>query len=190
MNAKILDYGAGNVHSLIRAFASAAGVALQLESDVQACLDCDLLVLPGVGAFSSAAAVLSPHRAALKRALENGLPCIGICLGMQLLFEASEEGPGQGLSLIEGKVTRLKGARVPHMGWTRVSDTDAMMYFAHSYSGWPQTQARVRSLARFEDQDIVASVRVASTIGVQFHPEKSSAAGLRYLAACVREVMQ
>lgn len=189
LNAKLLDYGVGNVHSVMRAFYAAAGIRLQLESNVRACLDSDLLVLPGVGAFSHAAAVLAPYRQELRDALLNGLPCIGICLGMQLLFEQSEEGEGRGLGLIPGGVRRLTSACVPHMGWSEVSDSPARMYFAHSYECIPSEAHIVRSVARVQDASLVASVRVARTVGLQFHPEKSSAPGLAYLAACTREVL-
>lgn len=189
VNAKLLDYGVGNVHSVTRAFFAATGIRLQLESNVRACLDSDLVVLPGVGAFSHAAAVLEPNRQELRDALLDGLPCIGICLGMQLLFEQSEEGEGRGLGLIPGKVRKLTGACVPHMGWSEVSDSSDRMYFAHSYECIADDARIVRSVARFEEASLVASVRVARTVGLQFHPERSSAPGLAYLAACTREVL-
>jgi glutamine amidotransferase len=108
---------------------------------------------------------------------------------MQLLFEESDEGPGRGLALLSGRVSKLSGACVPHMGWTKVSDAASPMYFAHGYECTPADFQTVRSVAYFEGRPLVASVRVANTVGLQFHPEKSSAAGLTYLAGVVREVL-
>src|SRR5439155_6407966 len=98
----IVDYGAGNLHSLAKALAL-PGVTVAIETDARAAIAADALVLPGVGAFAAAAERLAPAREALRDALVAGLPCLGVCLGMQLLFESSDEGPGQGLGLIAGR---------------------------------------------------------------------------------------
>ena len=137
----VFDYGAGNLHSLAKALA-APGVDVRIDADPVAALDTDVLVLPGVGAFGAAADRLAPGRDAMAAALDAGLPCLGICLGMQLLFDRSDEGTGIGLGVIPGRVIRLVAPRVPHIGWNAVeSATDPLLavapldvvYYAHSY---------------------------------------------------------
>src|SRR5262249_3348365 len=142
MKATVFDYGAGNLHSICKAL-DRAGAAVTIESDPGAALATDLLVLPGVGAFGAAAARLAPARDAMGAALLGGLPCLGVCLGMQLLFERSEESDGAGLGIIAGRVRRLRSARVPQMGWNEIESRDALFtgatlecaYFANGYVG-------------------------------------------------------
>ena len=187
MKATVFDYGAGNLHSLLRALA-AVGVEARVDTDpARSVEDTRLLVLPGVGAFGSAAARLAPGRDAMRRALDGGLPCLGICLGMQLLFDASEEGAGAGLGFVGGQVTRLRTRRCPHIGWTRV-DGFSEMYFAHGYACRPTDATVVTAWAQHDDERVAAIVRRGRTVGVQFHPEKSSAAGLALLRGLVSEV--
>ena len=109
MRATIFDYGAGNIHSLAKAI-EAAGATVVVEPDPRRAVDTDVLVLPGVGAFGAAAERLAPGRDAMRDALANGLPCLGICLGMQLFLDGSEEGApnASGLGVIPGQVTRLR----------------------------------------------------------------------------------
>ncbi|MFZ5444913.1 MAG: imidazole glycerol phosphate synthase subunit HisH [Myxococcota bacterium] len=185
MKAVLFDIGAGNLHSLERALVR-FGVSVSVEADATKLTQADLLILPGVGAFGHAAERLAPGRAAVREALEAGLPCIGICLGMQLLFDESEEGPGAGLGLLPGRVTRLRGRRVPHLGWTPVGDD--RFYFAHTYACRPVDPAAVEAWAEHEGERFPAIVRKGRTAGAQFHPEKSSKAGLALLERLVREV--
>ena len=119
MKVTIFDYGAGNLHSLAKAL-ERDGCAVTVETDPVRATDTDVLVLPGVGAFGSATDRLAPGRDAMRDAVLAGLPTIGICLGMQLLFDASEEGDGRGLGVIGGRVTRLRALRVPQIGWNDV----------------------------------------------------------------------
>jgi glutamine amidotransferase len=186
MRATLFDTGAGNLHSLLRAL-EVLGVEGVIEADPRKLAGAPLVVLPGVGAFGVAAARLEPGRAALRAALLEGQPCLGICLGMQLLFERSEEGAGEGLGVIAGSVTKLQARRVPHMGWTRV-DGVGEMYFAHSFACRPEDAGVVRAWASHEGTRLPAVVQVKRTIGVQFHPEKSSSGGLALLRALVAEV--
>jgi imidazole glycerol-phosphate synthase subunit HisH len=186
MKALLFDTGAGNLHSLARALGT-FGIECAVEPDPLKLPGADLVVLPGVGAFGTAAARLAPGRIALREALLAGQPCVGICLGMQLLFEGSEEGEGEGLGVIEGQVTRLEGQRVPHMGWTAV-DGHAPMYFAHSYACRPQQPGLVTAWAHHEGKPVAAIVKTRRTVGLQFHPEKSSTAGLALLRTLVAEV--
>src|SRR4051812_25396511 len=121
MRVTIFDYGAGNLHSLAKALEQ-ADVDVTIETDPARAIDGDALVLPGVGAFGAAAARLAPGRAAMRHAITDGLPTIGICLGMQLLFYSSDEGDGAGLGLIPGRVSRLAAERVPQIGWNDIEE--------------------------------------------------------------------
>jgi glutamine amidotransferase len=195
MRVTILDYGAGNLHSLAKALDD--GVSrVRVEQDPIAALDGDVLVLPGVGAFGHAAERLRATRCALREAINDGLPCIGICLGMQLLFEGSEEGEGEGLGVIDGRVTRLRARRVPHIGWATIEDaSDAafarapldVAYYANGFACRPSRSDVVRAWSIHEDDRFPAMVREGSAVGVQFHPEKSSGAGVAFLRELIRE---
>ncbi len=188
----LFDYGAGNLHSLAKAL-EGPGVALRLSSDPVAALATDVLVLPGVGAFGPAAAALAPGRARMRDALAGGLPCIGICLGMQLLFAGSEEGDGEGLGLLPGRVRALRAARRPHMGWNAVEGGEPLLaasglataYFAHTYACEPEDPAAVTAWTTHEGDRFASVVRANRTIGVQFHPEKSSREGVALLRAAL-----
>jgi glutamine amidotransferase len=191
----VLDTRVGNVHSLLKALAAAGGEP-RLESRPEACLDAPLLVLPGVGAFPAAATLLAEARQALRERLLGGAPCLGICLGMQLLLEGSDEGPGAGLGTIPGGVVRLEGPRVPHMGWNRVEGEDPLLarsglqtaYYAHSFVCRPVNAAVVRATTEHAGVRFPAMIRSGGMVGVQFHPEKSGAPGLAFLAAVLQEV--
>ncbi len=180
MKATVFDYGAGNLHSLMRALAF-VGVEATVESDAKACAAHNsILVLPGVGAFGHAAKRLEPAGEALGHQLRSGRPAVGICLGMQLFFESSEEDAGLGLRAIAGTVKRLPTQRIPHMGWNEVSG-QGLMYFAHSYVCEPSDKSAIVNTSTHETQTFAATVRAANTLGVQFHPEKSSRRGLALL---------
>jgi glutamine amidotransferase len=195
MRVTVFDYGAGNLYSLAKAL-DGPGIDVRIETDPVLSLETDALVLPGVGAFGAAAERLAPGREAMRAALDGGLPCIGICLGMQLLFESSEEGEGRGLGLIDGRVERLRARRVPHIGWNAIEDgTDPLFarsplglaYFANGFVCRPADPASVTAWSRHETDRFASAVRCGHTVGVQFHPEKSSLAGVRFLQAFVAE---
>lgn len=193
----IFDYGAGNLHSLAKAVAS-AGTEPVVESDPVRAVQTDVLLLPGVGAFTPAAERLAAGRDVMRRALEDGLPCLGICLGMQLLFDSSDEGPGAGIGIIPGHVTRIAAERLPQIGWNSVEHpTDPLfvasglhhVYYANSYVCRPGDPSCVTSWSTHEDDRFPASVRRGRTIGVQFHPEKSSSAGVAFVHAFLKEML-
>ena len=195
MRVTLFDYGAGNLHSLAKAIATAAGVEVRVQTDPIQALDTDVLILPGVGAFGAAAARLEPGREQMRKALEEGLPCLGICLGMQLLFEASDEGEGRGLGVFKGRVTRLKARQVPHIGWNAVEQDTALraarldtVYYAHSFVCRAEEPGVVVGWTTHEEDRFPASVRRGKVLGVQFHPEKSSSAGVKFVQAFLREV--
>jgi glutamine amidotransferase len=180
MRLAIFDYGAGNLHSLTKAL-QAPGIIVSTETDPRSLLSADLIVLPGVGAFGAAATRLAPARAEIAAALTAGKPCLGICLGMQLLFDTSDESPGSpGLGVIAGPVTRLRSARVPHMGWNTVTGF-GVAYFAHSYACRPVDDAVVTAWTVEGEDRFPSAVRWRNVVGVQFHPEKSSAPGVRFI---------
>jgi glutamine amidotransferase len=194
MRVTLFDYGAGNLHSLAKALET-PGMTLAIETDPAAATSTDLLVLPGVGAFGPAAAALAPARERVRDAIAGGLPCVGICLGMQLLFDRSEEGGGLGLGVIPGAVRRLRTRRQPHMGWNTIEPAGEQpllaasalrtAYFAHSFVCEPEDPAAVAAWTRHDDERFASIVQSGSTLGVQFHPEKSSAAGVALLRAVV-----
>jgi imidazole glycerol-phosphate synthase subunit HisH len=190
MNVTILDYGTGNLHSLGKAL-QAEGAAVRIEKDLATAAHADAVVLPGVGAFGEAASQLTGGTVRLHTALLNGLPCLGICLGMQLLFESSEESPGTGLCVLGGRSRRVRASRVPQMGWNDVetmrSDPlfgglDAMvMYYANSFVVEPSDDASVIAYTTYGEDRFPAVVRHLNLWGVQFHPEKSGLAGRQLL---------
>lgn len=196
MRVSVFDYGAGNLHSLVKALAR-PGIAVCVEPDPVRAVDTDVLVLPGVGAFGAAAARLAPGRSIMRAALDAGLPCLAICLGMQLLFDESEEGAGAGLGVIPGRVRRLHARRVPQIGWNTLearcdpllaASALEMAYFANGYVCEPRDARVVRAWSTHEGERFPTMVRVGRTVGVQFHPEKSSRPGVAFARAFLEEV--
>ena len=170
MRVAICEYGAGNVRSVQIAFRR---LGAELVEDVRGA---DLAVLPGVGSARTAMDGLQArgHDAALRERFAAEQPILGICLGLQLALDWTDEDGGvPGLGLVPGRATRIESGRVPRIGWADVEDRGAF-YFAHSYAA--QTPHAVSS-----SEGIVAEVRRGSFFGCQFHPEKSGAAGARYL---------
>jgi imidazole glycerol-phosphate synthase subunit HisH len=193
MRIAILDYGVGNLHSIAKALV-AEGRRVSVERDAATARRADLMVLPGVGAFAPAAAQLAPARMLLRDAVLDGLPTLGICLGMQLLFEHSDEGVGRGLGVFDGSVTRLRASRLPQLGWNSLDDVvdvdvDASglrdVYYANSFACRPGTVTVATAWSTHESDRFPAIVRTARCVGVQFHPEKCSAPGLRFLNSLV-----
>lgn len=196
----LLDYGAGNLHSLVKGL-EAGGARVEVTRDWDVALSRDGLILPGVGSFGAAVKALAGEEARIRKALDDGLPCLGICLGMQLLMEGSEEGDGAGIGLVAGRVTRLKAAIVPQMGWNDVVPVrpdeplfeDVMhptfsAYYANSFVCTPREPGVIIATSDYETTELPAALRVGQTWGVQFHPEKSSAPGLRLLRNFLSQV--
>jgi len=197
MRIALFDYGAGNLHSLAKALAE-TGHAISIETDPRRAIEGDLFVLPGVGAFEPAAERLATALAETRAAIEGGLPTIGICLGMQLLFDDSDEGPGRGLGVIPGHVERIRSPRIPHIGWNTVDAVAGsalastpldVAYFAHSYVCRPRDESVVTAWTTEGGDCFPSAVRAGSATGVQFHPEKSSREGVALLAALVTEAL-
>jgi len=195
MRVAIADYGGGNLRSLSSALAR-AGVEPVVTVDPGVVADAPLALIAGVGHVESAAAGLARNALdeALRGRVSSGRPVAGICVGLQLLFGASEEG-GEGLRLLGGSVRRVRARIVPHMGWNtltpahanRTLDTldGADVYFAHSYVVEPDDTGVVAATVD-HDGLIVAAVESGGLAGFQFHPERSGPAGARALENLVR----
>jgi glutamine amidotransferase len=188
----LADYGAGNLRSVCAAL-ERAGSATEISTDPASVRDAPLVVIAGVGHVESAARGLEPLADALRERAAAGRPLLGICVGMQLLFEESDEG-GRGLGLLAGPVRRVRARRVPHMGWNAlvVKRPSALLdgldgsdvYFAHSYAAEPADGVAVAEVEH--DGTVVAAVESGPLAGVQFHPERSGAAGARVLENALR----
>ena len=195
----ILDYGVGNLHSIGKAL-ERAGAKPTVTSDPAALRHADAIVLPGVGAFGDAAAKLAPFHGDLVSLLDAGKPLLGVCLGMQLLFETSEESPGaRGLGYIRGSVRRLQGPKLPQIGWNILAAVDgeplfaglpegAHVYYVNSYAPRPEEPVTIATSTYGET--FTAAVRKRHAWGVQFHPEKSGPAGLAIVRNFVRQASE
>ncbi len=180
MNVAVCDYGAGNVRSVVAAFRR-LGADVSVTSSPADIEAADLAVLPGVGSAASAMDGLRERGLdeALRRRVGRGGSTLGICLGLQLALEESEEDGGvAGLGLLPGRAVRLREGRVPRIGWAAVEPDGQAFYFAHSYAA--ETPA-----ATARSEGVVAIAESGSFLGVQFHPEKSGAAGARLLEQCL-----
>jgi imidazole glycerol phosphate synthase glutamine amidotransferase subunit len=177
---RVCDYGAGNTRSVEVAFRR-LGAVVAVTSQPDAILAADLAVLPGVGSAATAMATLRSTGLdeALRERVGRDAPTLGICLGLQLALEESEEDGGvAGLGVLPGRSVRLRAGRVPRMGWAGVEPDGETFYFAHSYAA--ETPA-----ATARSEGVVAIAEAGSFLGVQFHPEKSGAAGSRLLERCL-----
>lgn len=196
MRVHLFDYGAGNLHSLVKAL-EGPDRDISVTTDPNAAVaGADALILPGVGAFAPAAERLAPGRSAMREAIAAGLPALGICLGMQLMFDASDEGPGAGLGVFAGRVTRIDADRLPQIGWNALDERrDALFaasgldvaYYANSFACRPDAAARVIAWSTHGRDRFPAAVRRGRCVGVQFHPEKSSEPGRRFVDAFLEE---
>ncbi len=190
----LLDYGAGNLASVRKGLAAAGGAwrTPQSPADLAGAAG---IVVPGVGHFSATAALGPAWRGAIRERIERGVPLLGVCLGMQWLFEGSEEaGDVPGLGVIRGRVFRMdgdaeRGTKIPHVGWNTLDlvkpsrilqgvDAGSQVYFTHSFAA-PVTTETVATSAH--GASFAAAVERGRVFGVQFHPEKSAGAGLRIL---------
>jgi imidazole glycerol-phosphate synthase subunit HisH len=187
----IVDYGVGNLLSLKFALEK-AGLKAKIAAPTQNLKDADAIALPGVGNFSAAAKALEPVKEELVDTVKAGAPILGICLGLQLYFEASEEGQGEGLAFFKGKDVRLTGSvKVPHMGWNTIQKVKenelfegvpdgAYVYFVHSLYPVPKDKAIVCTQTEYATT-FTSAVASKNIYGTQFHPEKSGDIGLQIL---------
>lgn len=213
----VIDYDMGNLHSVCKGL-EIAGALPVVTYDHQQILRADAVVLPGVGAFDPAMQKIRDRNLEqpINDAIASGKPFLGICLGMQLLFDRSEEGHEAGLGAIEGTVKRFQpesGITIPHMGWNQLefSQPDCPLwrdlgdrnpdlnlelklkaqpwvYFVHSFYVAPVDQSVVAATVTHGSQTVTASISRANLMAVQFHPEKSSTDGIKILTNFVNHV--
>ncbi len=199
----IIDYGMGNLRSIHNALAKVGGNPVIIsDSKSLSDLDADAVVIPGVGSFGDAMRNLAPFADGLLELVDSGTPLLGICIGMQVLFERSEESDVAGFGLIKGDVIRLPdGVKIPQMGWNELTlhrnnrDSDLLagiddgdfFYFVHSYYCVPDDE-RVIAATTDYGVDMAAVVEKDNIHAVQFHPEKSSKKGLLILKNFVEMV--
>jgi len=192
----VIDYGIGNLRSVTKAL-EFLGCQVTLTSDPNEVMRANKLVLPGVGAFGAGMRNLTQLGLvdAIRDAVQRGTPLLGICLGLQLLFDESEEmGRHEGLKLVRGKVVRFpetNNIRIPHMGWNALKirkseplfkgvPDGAMVYFVHSYFPVPDDNSVIAATTE-HGVEFVSAIAIDNIFGTQFHPEKSSKVGLQIL---------
>jgi glutamine amidotransferase len=203
MTIAIVDVCSGNLRSVEKAVAAAGGSTVVVTQDPDVVRKADKVIVPGQGAFGAFTRGLAERslEAPLREVIARGTPYLGICLGLQVLFDESEEqGPQRGLGLVPGKVVRFRPAthdlKVPHMGWNEVRRAaadplgDAIadgshVYFVHSYHVVPE-DPRVTVMSTEHGERFCAAIRKDNIFAVQFHPEKSQKVGLGLLEAFVR----
>ena len=204
-NIAIFDYGAGNLFSLKAALERNGAHRVSIIKDIKALGKFNGLVLPGVGNFDPAIRSIEPHKELLIQAIDDatngGVPMLGICLGMEMLFDKSEEGVLEGLKILDGEVVMLARTRVkiPHIGWNNLHITrkdskllygvsdGSWVYFVHSYYVKPKDKGLVAASSHYGIR-IPAVVENGNLFGTQFHPEKSGSIGAfilkNFLKAC------
>ena len=192
----IIDYDAGNIKSVEKALLL-LGEEVKITREAQEILSADGIILPGVGAFGDAMQKLHVYGLVevIREAVKRQIPFLGICLGLQLLFESSDEAPGvQGLSVLPGKILRIpaeEGLKIPHIGWNNLKFThegrlfaglqeDSYVYFVHSYYLEAGEEEMVKATTEYGAL-IHAAVERDNVFACQFHPEKSSTVGLQIL---------
>ena len=193
LSISLADYGVGNLHSLRKSL-EICGAKVTVVSDMKDLLDAECIAFPGVGAFDKTMEKLLPYREQILDRLRSGTPCIGICIGAQIMMQGSEEGTSPGIGVMEGKVVKLKAERIPQMGWNIVDTKDELFngienryfYFAHSYHGEPTEKDVVKGTTEYEGVRFPTLFRKWNTVGCQFHPEKSSTSGMQFLRNFIR----
>lgn len=187
----ILDYEAGNLGSVNYAFKriKAKSKTVKTTAEIR---KCDALVIPGVGAFKTGMKGLRPVKTAVVEFVKTGKPVLGICLGMQLLFEkGTENGSTAGLAILKGSVEKMKAPKLPHVGWNQVKQkkksrlfagiaNNSYFYFVHSYACVPKEPECVVGATKFY-VEFASAVEQGNVFGVQFHPEKSGKIGEKML---------
>jgi imidazole glycerol-phosphate synthase subunit HisH len=199
----VIDYGMGNLHSVCKGLEQVGGrtIVTDVAAEIAAA---DAVLLPGVGSFDPAMQHLRSRQleGPVKAAIASGKPFLGVCLGLQLLFEGSDEGQESGLGIFPGRVVRFRsepGLTIPHMGWNQLELSqphctlwqdlpDHWMYFVHSYYVAPADPSLNAATITHGTQTVTAAIARDNVMAAQFHPEKSSNSGLKLLANFVERV--
>ncbi len=181
-NISLIDFGAGNLHSVYKAL-KFIGADAEITKDINVIEKSDAVIFPGVGAFGAVMSAIKKNNLqdVIIKSTKSSKPFLGICVGMQVLFEDSEENPEEkGLGIFKGKVIKFKKAKtVPHIGW---NDTNGKKYyFVHSYYVVPEDQSIVAGQTDYDGENFTSVIKKDNLMAVQFHPEKSGDAGLRLL---------
>lgn len=200
MSIALVDYGAGNLTSVLKAL-KAVGADVRVVSEVEGTEGARAIVVPGVGHFSATASLGPEWRTAIQAALGRGVPLLGVCVGLQWLFEGSTEAPEvPGLGLIPGRCFRIEGdVKVPHVGWNNLTlaarpsrlfagvESESSAYFTHSYAApvVAETMATTTHAVPFS-----SAIERGLVFGAQFHPEKSGKTGLKMLSNFLRVVQE
>ena len=193
LNISLADYKVGNIHSLKKSL-EICGANVTVVTSMDELLDAECIAFPGVGAFDKTMEALLPYMEEICRKLESGTPGLGICIGTQILTNGSEEGTSPGLGFIDGEVVRLKAKQVPHMGWNMVESDDPLMdgienrhfYFANSYYCEPVDKVHIKGITEHEGFVFPTMFRKKNFVGTQFHPEKSSSSGLKFISNFIK----
>ncbi len=185
----VLDYGGGNLKSIVNAL-NALGVEFRMTDEAEDVLNAERLIFPGQGHFGQVMDALKFRGLAepLRSKLNEGMPFLGICVGLQVLFEASEEAPGiEGLSIFKGRNVRFTEGKIPQIGWNKIKTTEAdsvlkddYFYFVNSFHAVPEDASIVSAIAEY-GRPFTAAVQRNNIAATQFHPEKSGAAGQEVL---------
>ncbi|WP_069791874.1 imidazole glycerol phosphate synthase subunit HisH [Cyanobacterium sp. IPPAS B-1200] len=198
MKIAVIDYDMGNLHSVCKGLEK-AGAIPEITDSADVIAQAKAIVLPGVGSFDPAMEHLRARNLVepLKSAIASGTPFLGICLGLQILFESSEEGKEQGLGVIKGKVRRFQSEpnlTIPHMGWNTMEKTqpnhplwaglppETYLYFVHSFYVDPTDKSVIAGEVTHGNQKVTSAIAHKNLMAVQFHPEKSSDYGLKILS--------
>jgi imidazole glycerol-phosphate synthase subunit HisH len=198
----VIDYDMGNLHSACKGLEISGALPIVTNSKEEI-LAAAAVVLPGVGSFDPAMRQLRAHGLVevIEQAISSGKPFLGICLGLQLLFESSEEGSEPGMGIIKGRVRRFcsqPGLAIPHMGWNQLElskkdhllwqgiEQPAQVYFVHSYYVDPKDPSIIAAKVTHGDQTVTAAVALDNLMAAQFHPEKSAKTGLKILSNFVK----
>ena len=191
----LIDFGAGNLHSVYKAL-KFIGADVEITKDINKIENSEAVIFPGVGAFGSVMISIRKNNLenVIKKAVTSKKPFLGICVGMQVLFEEGEENPEEkGLGILKGKVVRFKKARkIPHIGWNDVEGRvpghrlQGKFYFVHSYYVLPEDKNIVYGETEYDGEKFTSIIKKDNLFAVQFHPEKSGDAGLELLRSFVR----
>lgn len=189
LRVTMADYGAGNLHSLRKAL-ERCGAYVTVTDDMGELAEAECIAFPGVGAFDSVMGAIGDAGESIARRILDGTPCLGVCIGMQIAAGGSDEGSLPGMGIVKGRVVKVEADRIPHIGWNTVSSDDPIFdgidsmsfYFAHSFRVSPGDVRTVKGVTEYGRTEIPSLIRKGNFVGSQFHPEKSSFSGLRFLS--------